>query len=130
MKRIIDTPDAPKALGAYCQGVVSRDFLFAAGQIALTKENKPADDGSIEGQTRQIMANLTAVLGAAGCQLSNVVMSRIFIRDQSFFAEVNRVYAEHFEGMEPPARECVVAAPPVEGFDVEISMIAEVPTEF
>jgi len=127
VKRIINTPDAPEALGAYNQGVVSGNLLFTAGQIALTKENRRVEDDSIESQTRQVMANLTAVLGAAGCHMSDVVMSRIFIRDQAFFAEVNRVYAEYFEGIEPPARECVVAAPPVEGFDVEVSMIARIP---
>lgn len=129
MKRIISTPDAPKALGAYNQGVVGGNLLFTAGQIALTKENKPTEDMSIEGQTRQVMANLQAVLGAGGCRLSDVVMSQIYIRKQDFFEEVNRVYAEHFEDGEAPARACVVAAPPVEGFDVEMSMIAEVSTE-
>lgn len=127
MKRVISTPDAPKPFGAYNQGVVGGKLLFTAGQIALTKANERVEDDSIEGQTRQVMANLTAVLGAGGCTLSNVVMSRICIRDQAFFAEVNRVYDEHFEGAETPARECVVAAPPVEGFDVEMSMIAEIP---
>jgi len=127
MKRIISTPDAPKAVGAYSQGTVGGNLLFASGQIALTKDNEPAEDMSIEGQTRQVMANLAAVLGAAGCQLSDVLKTNISIRSDEFFTEVNRVYAEHFEGEEAPARECVVAAPPVDGFDVEMSMVAEIP---
>lgn len=124
--KYIETSKAPEAVGAYSQGVVTGNLLFTAGQIALGGGNKLVGD-TPEAQTHQVMKNLTAILGAAGCQLSDVVKTQIFIADQAFFPEVNRAYAEYFEEGRQPARECVVAAPPFPGAHVEMSMIAEVP---
>lgn len=123
--RYIKTPEAPEAVGAYSQGVITGNLLFTAGQVALTKEGELLR-GTAEEQTHQVMRNLVAILGAAGCSLSNVVKTQIFITGPELFPEVNRAYAEHFEKGREPARECVVAAPPLEGAHVEMSMIAEV----
>lgn len=125
MKRI-ETKEAPAAVGPYSQGVVMGDMLYTAGQIALTPEGSLANE-SIEQETHQIMANLQAILGAAGCQFANVGFTRIYIAEQEFFPRVNTVYAEYFPEGETPARECVVAQPPLQGAHVEISMIAEIP---
>jgi len=123
MKRI-NTPEAPAAVGAYSQATVSDNLVFTAGQIALTTSGK-LQNSSIEEETRQIMANLQAILKAAGCSFANVVQARIYITERDFFPRVNAVYSEYFSEDETPARECVVAAPPLEGAYVEISMIAE-----
>lgn len=126
MKQYINTPHAPEAVGAYSQGVVSRGLLFTAGQVALKPEGGLAN-GSVEEETHQVMANLHAILGAAGCKFADVVQTRIYITDQNLFSRVNKAYAEYFVEGEEPVRECVVAAPPLEGTHVEMSMIAEVP---
>ena len=128
MKRTIDTSDAPAAVSAYSQGVVANNFLFTAGQVALRPDGGLAN-GSIEEETRQVMANLQAILEAAGCSFADVVQARVYITDRAFFAAVNTVYAEYFTAGEEPVRECVIAAPPIKGTHVEISMVAEMPSQ-
>lgn len=125
MKRI-HTTDAPAAIGPYSQGTIANGLVYTAGQIALTPEGK-LRNGSVEEETRQIMANLEAILAAAGCRFNDVVFTRIYITNRELFSQVNTVYANYFPEGETPARECVVAAPPLEGAHVEISMIAQLP---
>jgi 2-iminobutanoate/2-iminopropanoate deaminase len=98
--------------------------LYTAGQVALTPAGELVND-SIETETHQVMANLRAILATAGCDFSNVVHTKIYIADSGLFARVNEVYATYFSSDQKPARECVVAAPPLPGARVEISMIAE-----
>lgn len=130
MKRYINTPGAPEAVGAYSQGIVSRGFLFTAGQVALIPgPERRLANSSIEEETHQVLQNLIAVLGAGGCQLADVVQTRIYVRHQELFVPVDTVYKSYFTEGEEPVRECVVAAPPLAGAHVEMSMIAEVPTE-
>jgi 2-iminobutanoate/2-iminopropanoate deaminase len=127
-KKVISTPEAPAAVGAYNQGLVVGEFVFTAGQIALIpSEQGQLDNASVETETRRVMQNLTAVLGAAGCKLADVYRVRIYISDRELFPEVNRIYGEYFEEGEEPVRECVVAAPPLEGAHVEMSMDATLP---
>jgi 2-iminobutanoate/2-iminopropanoate deaminase len=125
--RRINTTEAPAAVGPYSQGIVTGNLLYTAGQIALTAEGQLIK-GSIEEETHQVMTNLKAILGAAGCRFANVVQTRVYITDMELFPRVNEVYAQYFPKDEVPVRECVVAAPPLEGAHVEMSMIAEVPT--
>jgi 2-iminobutanoate/2-iminopropanoate deaminase len=122
--KYISTSDAPAAVGPYSQGVIAGNFLYTAGQIALTPQGSLANQ-TIEDETRQVMANLTAILAAGGCRLSDVVHVRIYITAKELFPQVNKIYAEYFSDDARPARECVVASPPVDGAHVEISMIAE-----
>jgi len=123
MKRIY-TPEAPAAVGPYSQGTITGNLVYTAGQIALTPAGELLNS-SIEEETHQIMTNLQAILGAAGCKLADVIQARIYITEKEFFPRVNAVYAEYFSENETPARECVVAQPPLDGAHVEISMIAE-----
>jgi 2-iminobutanoate/2-iminopropanoate deaminase len=124
--RRIHTAEAPAAVGPYSQGIVTGNLLYTAGQIALTPGGKLIE-GTIEDETHQVMANLKAILGAAGCRFANVVQARIYITDMELFSRVNEVYAQYFPEGEEPVRECVIAAPPLEGAHVEMSMVAEVP---
>ena len=129
-KQPINTPEAPAAVGAYNQGIIDTKLglVHTSGQIALVPgEAGVLANGSIEEETHQIMHNLAAVLGAAGCAFADVYQSRIFIADQAFFAHVNAAYSEYFEEGSEPVRECVVAAPPLDGAHVEISMAAMLP---
>lgn len=127
-KKVIHTAEAPAAVGAYNQGLIIGKFVFTAGQIALIpSEPGKLDNTSIEAETHRVMQNLSAVLGAAGCKLADVYRVRIYISDRELFPEVNRVYSEYFDEGEEPVRECVVAAPPLEGAHVEMSMDATLP---
>ena len=125
-KRIIATDQAPAAVGPYSQAVRVGDFVFTAGQIALDPATGQLVADDIEAQTRQVLANLSAVLEAAGTSLSNVVKTTVFLADMAEFKAMNAVYAEFFsEG--PPARSTVqVAALPL-GARVEIEAVAIVP---
>ncbi|MCS6826252.1 MAG: RidA family protein [Caldilinea sp.] len=120
-KETVNTSGAPAAIGPYSQAVRVGQFLFASGQLGLDPVSGELREG-IEAQTRQALANLQAVLAAAGATVKDVVKTTIFLVDMADFAIVNRIYAEVFKE-EPPARSTVqVAALPKNGL-VEIEMI-------
>lgn len=126
MREIISTPNAPEAVGSYSQAIRVGNMLLTAGQIALVphSERPTLDNADITTETRRIMGNLSAILTAGGCTFNDVVRSRIYIADMTIFQEVNEEYAKYFEAGNEPVRECVVAQPPLEGANVEISMDA------
>jgi len=121
--REVRTGAAPAPVGPYSQAVASAGLLFASGQIALDPSGRLVE-GDVEAQTRRVLANLAAVLEAAGASLARVVRTTIYLVDLSAFARVNAVYAEHFRADPKPARSTVqVAALPL-GALVEIDAIA------
>ena len=118
----VTTHQAPAAVGPYSQAIKTDSFVYASGQLGLDPENGTLREG-IEAQTRQVMANLSAVLQASGSSLEHVVKTTIFLIDISDFSKVNAVYDEFFQGV-PPARSTVqVAALPLGGL-VEIEAVA------
>ena len=126
-KTIVHTEKAPAAVGPYSQAVRVGSFVFTAGQVGLDPETGTLRDG-LEAQTRQALANLQAVLEAAGTDLAHVVKTTIFMTDLSAFKQVNAIYGEVF-AENPPARSTVqVAALPL-GALVEIEAIAVLPEE-
>lgn len=121
-RQVISTSNAPAAIGPYSQAIRAGQFLFASGQLGLDPATGELREG-IEAQTRQVLANMQAVLAASGAAVADVVKTTIFLADIGDFAVVNRIYGEVF-GHEPPARSTVqVAALPKNGL-VEIEMIA------
>ena len=115
---------APAAVGPYSQAIKTEQFVFASGQLGLIPATGKLPQG-IEAQTRQVLANLTAVLAEAGTSMDAVVKTTIFLVDMADFATVNGIYAEAFSDV-PPARSTVqVAALPLGGL-VEIEAIAQV----
>lgn len=122
MNRItISAPNAPAAVGPYCHAKLCGDTLYCSGQLGLVPATGALADG-LEGQARQALDNLGAVLAAAGMDYSNVVKTTVFLSDMGNFAAVNAIYAEYFPG-EPPARSCVQAVLPKGGL-VEVEAIA------
>lgn len=125
MKKIINTPHAPKPIGPYNQAVLAHGTLYVSGQIPINPVSGELVKGDIQDQTRQVMENLKAILTAAGVDFSHVVKCSIFISDMHNFPKINEVYASYF-GNSAPARETIqVAALPM-FVDVEISCIATV----
>jgi 2-iminobutanoate/2-iminopropanoate deaminase len=115
---------APAPVGPYSQAVEHDGWIFASGQIPLDPASGELVGGEIEDQARQVLANLRAVLEAAGASLDDVVRTTIYLIDLSHFPRINAVYAEHFTGEPRPARATVqVAALPL-GAAVEIDAIA------
>lgn len=122
MKKVIATPNAPKAVGPYSQAIEVNGTLYVSGQIPVV----PADGSvpaTIEDQTRQSLKNVGAILEAAGMTYDNVVKTTVLLDDIANFAAANAVYAEFFTG-DKPARACFqVAALPM-GVKIEIEAIA------
>jgi 2-iminobutanoate/2-iminopropanoate deaminase len=125
VRRTIKTDGAPAAIGPYAQAVTAGPFLFTAGQIALEPATGELVGADAAAQTRQVMANLTAVLRAAGASWEDVVRTDVYLVDLADFAAVNDAYAE-FVGEEPPARVTVQVAALPKGALVEIAAVAHV----
>lgn len=122
-KICIQTPHAPAAIGPYSQAVVSGELVFLSGQIPLDPVTGVLVSGTIEAQTRQVIANLRAVLSAAACQPEDVCKTTIFVTDLADFSTVNEIYAQLFP-QDPPARSTIeVAALPL-GAAIEIELVA------
>jgi 2-iminobutanoate/2-iminopropanoate deaminase len=120
--QIIHTDHAPKAIGPYSQAVIANGLLYTSGQIPLTVDGTIVE-GGIEEQTKQVFANLKAVLEEAGTDLSKVVKTTVFLKDLSTFVDFNGVYEEFFNGHKP-ARSCVEVAKLPKDVLVEIECIA------
>jgi 2-iminobutanoate/2-iminopropanoate deaminase len=120
---VVSTPDAPKAIGPYSQGVCAGDLVFCAGQAGLDPAIGQLVEGGIQAQTRQTLNNLGAVLRAAGSDLSRVVKTTVFLADMADFGAMNQVYAEFFPA-DPPARSTVAVRQLPLGALVEIEAIA------
>jgi 2-iminobutanoate/2-iminopropanoate deaminase len=123
VKQAVVAQDAPKALGPYSAAVTVGPFVYASGQTGLDPATGELASGGIEGQTRQVLRNLGAVLEAAGSSFADVLKTTVFLTDMADFPVMNAIYAEHFP--EPyPARSTVqVAALPKAGV-VEIEAVA------
>jgi 2-iminobutanoate/2-iminopropanoate deaminase len=126
-RNVVRTAEAPAAIGPYSQAVVvpvgNQRMVFCSGQIALDPATGNLVEGGVEAQTRQVLANLAAVLAAAGATFASVVKTTIFLASMDDFTAVNAIYAEKFVH-DPPARETVQAAKLPKGGLVEISAIA------
>ena len=123
MKEIVQTENAPQAIGPYSQAVKVNGLVFASGQIPIDPGTGQFVEGGIEEQTRQVLKNLSAVLHAAGSGLDRVVKTTVFLADMQEFAAMNEVYGQFF-AQEPPARATVEAARLPRDARVEIEAIA------
>ena len=124
-KQIIKTDKAPAPVGPYNQAIAaSGKMLFCSGQIAIDPSTGTILDGDVQTQTKQVMANLAAVLEAAGADWSNVVKTGVFLKDMNDFAAVNEIYATYFDEATAPARACVEVARLPKDVLVEIECIA------
>ena len=124
-RRAVSTEGAPAAVGPYSQGIVADGLLFCAGQAALDPATGNLVEGGIEPETERVMANLTAVLDAAGVTWNDVVKTTIFLVDMADFATVNGIYGRYV-GDPPPARSTVGVAALPKGAHVEIEAVARV----
>ncbi|HUA32866.1 MAG TPA: RidA family protein [Candidatus Binataceae bacterium] len=123
MKKLIQTNEAPAAIGPYSQAIDTGTTIFCSGQIALDPRSGTLVDGGIEHETRRVLENIREVLAAAGLSLVDVIKTTIFLVDLSEFDIVNRVYGEHFSAPYPARSTVQVAALPRKA-RVEIEAIA------
>jgi 2-iminobutanoate/2-iminopropanoate deaminase len=123
-RELVSTPAAPTAIGPYAQAVRCGDLVFCSGQIALDPGSGDiVGAGDVAAQTRQVLANLGAVLAAAGTSLERAVKTTIYLADMNDFAAVNAIYAEAV-GAAPPARATVEVSRLPRDVLVEIDAIA------
>jgi len=126
-KTAVRTEEAPAPFqGApYSQAIVAGGFAFVSGQLALLPDHAEIVGDSIEEQTEQVMANLRAILEAAGTGLDRLVKTTVYLADLGDFAGMNEVYARHV-GEAPPARATIEVSALPSGAKVEIEAIATV----
>ena len=124
-KTVIQTSDAPKAIGTYSQGIRSENMVFTSGQIPLNPMTGELIIGDFKEEVHQVLTNLEGVLKGGGSSLQFVVKLTVFLTDLSYFAQVNEVFDSFFPN-KPPARSAVqVSALPMNA-RIEIEAIGYV----
>jgi 2-iminobutanoate/2-iminopropanoate deaminase len=122
-KELIVVPNGPKPGGAYSPGLRAGDFIFVAGQGPVNPASGKIESEEIEGQTRQVLENVRAILEAGGATMADVVKATVHLSDMSLFERYNAVYAEYFPDPKP-VRTTVGSQ--LHGFLVEIDVVAYV----
>ena len=123
--KTVATDQAPQAIGPYSQAVVASGFLFTAGQIAIDPATGQVVTGDVSAQAERVLANLAAVLGAAGCSWRHVVKTTVYLQDMADFPVVNEIYGAAL-GDARPARSTVQVSALPRGVLVEIDAVAAV----
>lgn len=112
--------------GHYAHGTVANGFVFVAGQLPITASGKPLVDASFEEQARQVLANVDAVLCAAGSSIAHLVQVRVYLDDIGNWPAFNAIYAQ-WAGASRPSRAVVPTGPLHYGLKVEVKAVAVVP---
>lgn len=120
--KIVNTPNAPAAIGPYSQATLFHALVFTSGQIALDPTNGELVGNNISEQTEQVMKNLVAVLEAAGTDAAHVLKTTCYLADMNDFAAFNEIYGATFTAN--PARSCVAVKELPKGALVEVEAIA------
>jgi 2-iminobutanoate/2-iminopropanoate deaminase len=123
IKHVINTKDAPGAIGPYSQAIKAGDYLFVSGQIPLDPATGQLISGGIVEQTRRVLDNLAGILKAAGVSFERVVKTTVYLQDMAEFTAMNEVYATYFP-QPAPARATIQAAGLPRNVKVEIDLIA------
>jgi 2-iminobutanoate/2-iminopropanoate deaminase len=123
-KQVIQTANAPAAIGPYSQAIRAGDLLFVSGQIPLDPKTGELVKSGVADETKKVLENLKAILEAAGGSFGDVVKTTIFLKDMNNFSVVNEVYGSFFP--QPfPARATVEVARLPRDVNVEIDVIAK-----
>ncbi len=109
MKQVIQTNNAPQAIGPYSQAILANGTLYVSGQIPVVPATGAIVSDKVEDQARQVMENVKAVVEAAGLSLDDVVKTSVFIKNMDDFGTINAIYSEYFK-TDCPARACVEVA--------------------
>ena len=124
MKTILNTDNAPKAIGPYSQGINTGNLRFLSGQLPIVPSEGKIVAQDIEGQTKQSLENVKSILESAGCTMDNVVKTTVYLKNIADFGKMNEVYKGFFSEGNYPARSAFqVAALPQDAL-VEIEVVA------
>jgi 2-iminobutanoate/2-iminopropanoate deaminase len=127
MRKVVNAPLAPAAIGPYSHAVVANGLVYTAGQVGLVPGTKSLAEGGIQAQTRQALENIKAVLEASGSNLGSVIKTTVFLQTMDDFPAMNEIYATYFTS-DAPARSTVAVAKLPLGALVEIETVALVST--
>ena len=122
-KDIIETQNAPAAVGPYSQAVKAQGLLYISGQLPLEPATGVMVENDMQTQTRRVLDNLQQILEAAGSSLEQTLKVSIFLTDMQQFSVVNDIYATYFSS-NPPARACVEVSALPKGALVEMEAVA------
>lgn len=126
MELINHTPNVPAAVGPYSQAVRSGRYLFCSGQIPIDPATGKIETADVEGQARQVLANIKALLASQQMDVNCVVKATVFLTSMADFPKINPIYDEAFNGHKPARSTVAVAGLPL-GALIEIEVIAELP---
>lgn len=121
--KIINTKNAPAAIGPYSQAILVNNILFTSGQIPINPETNEIVSSDIEEQTEQVLKNIKAILEEAGYNLNDVAKTTIYLKDLQHFGTVNKLYEEFFNGHKPARTTIEVSRLPKDVL-IEIDAIA------
>ncbi len=119
---LINSPEAPEAIGPYSHAAKAGGLIFCSGQIPLDPATMRLVEGGIEAQTRRVLANIESLLGTLGAGPRQVAKTTIFLTDMTHFPAVNTIYGEFFGDHKPARSTVAVAALPL-GALVEIECV-------
>ncbi|MEM0365962.1 MAG: RidA family protein [Acidilobaceae archaeon] len=128
MVRIVYTPNAPKPIGPYSQGVIAGCFLYVSGQIPIDPATGAMVEGDFKVKVRRVLDNIKAIIEASGASLRDIVKVTVYLRDIRLFQEFNEVYSQYFS-VDPPARVVIEASNLPRGADLEVEAIAYICSE-
>ena len=124
MKKVVHTPNAPKAVGTYNQAIEINNFIFTSGQVGLDPVNGTLVEGGMESEIKQVLKNIDLILCDAGLSKSNIIKLTVFLINLDQFPIVNDVFKEFFGSVTFPARSTVEVSKLPLGALVEIECIA------
>ena len=122
---VIETSDAPEAIGTYSQGIKSGNLVFTSGQIPLNPETGELINGDFKMEISQVLTNLNAVLKSGGSSLKKAIKLTVFLTDLSYFPQVNEVFKEFFPE-NPPARSAVQVSALPKNAKIEIEAVGSI----
>ena len=121
--KVIKTDQAPKAVGAYSQGILTGNTLYVSGQIPFVAETMTVVGNDILSQTKQCLENILAIVEEAGLKKTDIIRCGVFMTNLAEFAEMNTVYEEFF-GDHKPVRAAVEVRGLPKNVQIEIDAIA------
>lgn len=123
MKKVINSKNAPAAVGPYSQAIEVNNTVYVSGQLPIDPSNGSFPEGGIKAQTEQSFKNIKAILAEAGLTVNHIVKTTVLLADISDFGAMNEVYADQFNGTFP-ARSAFAVKDLPKGALVEIEVIA------
>lgn len=121
--KIIESPQAPEALGPYSQAIISKGFVFCSGQIGISRESGNLQEG-LEAQAKQALQNIDYLLEAAGSNKKQIIKTTIFLKNIGDYATVNTIYGDWLKGSRPARSTVEVARLPKDAL-IEFEVVAE-----